>query len=60
MTGLIFVFMFVGAVIASHVASSKHRNVIGWMFAGALFPLISVVAILCLPAVEPTEVSTPS
>ncbi len=37
--------------VAAVVASSKQRNVVGWLIAGALFPLISVIAILCLPPV---------
>jgi hypothetical protein len=58
MNGTLFAVMIIGAVIGAAVASSKNRNVIGWMFAGAVFPVISVIAILCLPAVEAPDPST--
>jgi hypothetical protein len=54
-----FLILFGGAISAM-VAASKGRNVIGWLVCGALFPVISVVAILCLPsAVPPPEATTP-
>jgi hypothetical protein len=57
--GIFILFMFIGATVAAVVASSKQRNVVGWLIAGALFPLISIIAILCLPPAAP-EGSSPA
>lgn len=52
MNGFLVMVMFLGAAISATVASSKERNVIGWLIGGALFPLISVIAICCLPPAQ--------
>jgi|HubBroStandDraft_6_1064221.scaffolds.fasta_scaffold125516_4 hypothetical protein len=48
--GILVTIMLIGAAVAGVVASGKHRNTVGWGFFGALFPLIAVIAICCLPA----------
>lgn len=55
MNGLVVLFMIVGAFICAVVAGNKQRNVIGWLIAGALFPLIAVIAIVCLPPLQPPD-----
>lgn len=57
---IVIVFMVLGCVIAAVNAANKNRSVAGWAVCGALFPLIGVVAILCLPALPaPGEVTPP-
>jgi hypothetical protein len=57
--GTLFVMMLIGGAFSAAIAAGKGRNAVGWMFAGAMFPVISVIAILCLPAVAPAvEVPT--
>jgi hypothetical protein len=49
------VFALIGGIAAPIAASSKHRSVGGWFLAGILFPLIALVAILCLPPLPAPE-----
>lgn len=62
--GTLFVMILIGGALSAAIAAGKGSNAIGWMFAGAMFPLISVIAILCLPAVVPAaeapHASTPT
>lgn len=53
MNGMVIVFMIVGALVSAVVAANKQRNVFGWLIFGALMPLISVIAILCVPSLSP-------
>ena len=46
----LMLLMFLGAGVSAVIASSKRRNVIGYLILGALMPLIGIVAIACLPA----------
>lgn len=46
--GLIFLFMFVGALGSALVAAGKNRNVAGWALLGMLFPLISIIIVAAL------------
>ena len=50
--GILITFMLIGATISAITASNKQRSVGGWLVFGALMPLISVIAILCLPPVQ--------
>lgn len=49
MNPIVVVLMIVCSIISAAVASGKNRNVAGWVVCGALFPLIAVIAISCLP-----------
>lgn len=42
-----------GALVSCFIAAGKNRNAFGWLVAGALIPLISVIILLALPAMEP-------
>lgn len=57
---IVIVFMVLGCVIAAVNAAGKNRNVAGWAVCGALFPLIGVIAILCLPALPAPGEEPPS
>lgn len=52
---MLLLIMLVGAITSGLIASNKCRNVLGWAIAGACFPLISVIAIACLPATPQLE-----
>ena len=56
-TTFLVLCMVVGIVGCSLGAAKKGRNVAGWMFGGAMFPLIALVAIFCLPPLENKEVA---
>ena len=45
--------MLVGATLCAIIASSKQRNVIGWMIAGALFPVIAILIVACQSRLTP-------
>ena len=45
----------IGAAISAVVASGKARSALGWGLVGFLFPLIGVVAVLCLPPLAQPE-----
>ena len=50
--------MILGAAISAAIASAKNRNIVGWMIAGALFPVVSILILACqsaLPATLPAE-----
>jgi hypothetical protein len=47
---IILLFMIIGATISGVVASAKERSVGGWVLFGMFFPVIAIVAILCLPS----------
>jgi hypothetical protein len=49
---MIWIIILVGAVTSAVIAGNKGRNVLGWCLLGACFPLISIVAIACLPPAE--------
>lgn len=63
--GSLLAIMTIGAVLSAIIASGKGRSPLGWFVLGGLFPLIAMIAILCLPAVVtpaaavPTGSSTP-
>lgn len=57
---MLFVIMFLGAIISAVVASSKNRNAIGWFFVGGLFPLLGVILAIVLPANPAQEVTAQS
>jgi hypothetical protein len=44
----------VGAVLCAMVAAHKNRSVVGWAVAGALFPLIAFIIVMCKER-EPTS-----
>jgi len=56
-TSLIVLFMAIGALGCAFGAAQKHRNIGGWIFAGAMFPLIALVAVFCLPPLEKEEIA---
>jgi hypothetical protein len=49
----LLIICIVGSIASIIVASEKHRNVFGWGILGFVMPAISVVAICCLPKIEP-------
>jgi len=49
------ILMILGAFGSAIVAATKNRNAVGWFFAGALFPVIAALIILCVPALPTTE-----
>ncbi len=49
---MILFIMIAGAVISGYLASQKHRNVGAWVVCGALFPLIGVIAVACVPPLD--------
>lgn len=52
----LLIILFAGALIAT-IASHKRRSVPIWFVFGAMFPLIALVTVLCVPSVpEVTEV----
>jgi hypothetical protein len=56
MNGVLLLIAFAGAFVSLAVAASKRRNPVGWFVLGFLFPLISVIVVLCLPALpDPLE-----
>lgn len=46
------VLMIVFGLIGAAIASSKNRNVFGWSVLCALFPLIGIIILLCMPGLE--------
>ena len=50
MNAPLFVIMLFGAIVSARLAADKNRNVVGWLFLGFGFSLISVISIFCLPA----------
>jgi hypothetical protein len=48
--GIIITIMLVGALVAGLVASNKGRSAGAWAVFGALFPLIALIIVVCLPA----------
>jgi hypothetical protein len=57
---MLVLICFFGALISAAIAVSKNRNGIGWLVAGALLPLISVVILLSLEPLPAAEVKRPS
>jgi len=57
--GVLIVVMFVGAFFSAAIASSKRRNVVGYLVLGALMPVIGIVAISCLPALPEAGETNP-
>ncbi len=57
---MIWVIILVGAVTSGVIAGNKGRNVLGWCLLGACFPLISIVAIACLPPVPQPDTRSDS
>jgi hypothetical protein len=53
--GIWLVMALVGAFVSLAVASSKRRNPLAWFAIGFVLPLISVVAICCLPSLAPAD-----
>lgn len=49
------VFAVIGAVGAGAIAGGKGRSVAGWAVLGALFPLIAIIIVAALPAIETVE-----
>ena len=49
---LILLIMLAGGVIAGAIASGKGRSGLGWFVIGAFFPLIGIVIVACLPALN--------
>lgn len=49
---MIWIVILVGGVTSGVIAGIKGRNVVGWCLLGACFPLISIIAIACLPPVQ--------
>ena len=50
-TGALLALITLGATLSAIIAVGKGRSPLGWFVIGGLFPLIGVVATLCLPAV---------
>jgi hypothetical protein len=50
--------MILGAGLSAILASTKNRNVVGWMIAGLCFPAISIIVLACQPAL-PAPGATP-
>jgi len=58
---LILVCLFValaGAILSGIVADAKNRNVLGWAVAGAIFPILGLIANAGMPMAAPTHVKT--
>ena len=53
--GIYIVIGFIGCFISLAMASTKHRSAGGWAVLGFLFPLISIIALACLPALPAPE-----
>ncbi len=49
MNPLVLFIMILGCTISAATASAKNRSVGGWAVAGALFPLIAIIWVACLP-----------
>ena len=47
-----------GGVLSSVVADAKNRSVLGWAIAGAIFPVLGLIAIAGMPVAEPTQQQT--
>ncbi len=50
-----FVLRIVCCILCVYLASKKHRHLLAWAIASLIFPIISVIVILILPAKNPTE-----
>lgn len=46
---LVIVMMIIFGVLGAAIASGKNRNVLGWGLLCALFPLIALLILLCMP-----------
>lgn len=46
------VWSIVGAVVCGAIATAKRRNVFGWIVLGALFCVVSIIILLCLPKLD--------
>ena len=57
--GMVMVLMLIGAGVSAWLASTKRRNVAGYLVLGALMPLIGIVAIACLPALPAPNDTSP-
>ncbi|MDB4960075.1 MAG: hypothetical protein JWP01_74 [Myxococcales bacterium] len=55
MNALMLALMIFGGLVSATLAANKQRNVVAWLIVGALMPLISIVAIACLPSLAPLE-----
>jgi hypothetical protein len=54
---MVWVIILVGAVTSAVIAANKGRNVLGWCLLGACLPLISIIAVACLPAADASQAS---
>lgn len=55
---LIMVALFAalgGAILSGIVADAKNRNVLGWAVAGAIFPILGLIAIAGMPMAVPSQ-----
>lgn len=52
---LFIILATVGAFVSAIVAAGKNRSAVGWAALGFFFPVIGMVAILCLPAAKSLE-----
>lgn len=62
MSILIIISLFVslaGAILSGIVANAKNRDVVGWAVAGALFPILGLIAIAGMPMALLPHVQTP-
>ncbi len=47
--GALLASMTLGATLSAIIAAGKGRSPLGWFVIGGLFPLLGLVATLCLP-----------
>jgi len=47
-----------GGVLSSVVADAKNRSVLGWAIAGAIFPVLGLIAIAGMPVAKPNQRQT--
>lgn len=47
-----FIVAAIGGVVCASLAGSKGRNALGWFVIGFLLPLIGIILVLVLPAID--------
>lgn len=51
----VLMLLIASGVFCAGIASAKGRSAFGWFVLGFLFPLISLLALIALPAAAPKE-----
>jgi hypothetical protein len=51
----VVIVMILGGLIAAVIAQDRNRSAFGWALLGALFPILGIVMVYCLPPNPPDE-----